>query len=101
MVYCFASMGLRFFKRRNNSLSYPQSAGNLMLQWGCAFSSAEIKLKEAQATRDDLLQWGCAFSSAEIEAPRLPMYIRGYASMGLRFFKRRNAKVMRYVFQPT
>jgi len=38
-----------------------------MLQWGCAFSSAEIlEIFFCVLLSFNLLQWGCAFSSAEI-----------------------------------
>jgi len=36
------------------------------LQWGCAFSSAEIDYLLAEMEYKSGLQWGCAFSSAEI-----------------------------------
>jgi len=64
-----ASMGLRFFKRRNVRQTPQDAAYRFRLQWGCAFSSAEIG---ALATEEGIqlvgLQWGCAFSSAEIAA---------------------------------
>jgi len=58
-------MGLRFFKRRNTK--FCRWLINITrLQWGCAFSSAEIKRETKMSYTTVLLQWGCAFSSAEI-----------------------------------
>jgi len=110
-----ASMGLRFFKRRNlgrflcdlfcgkcrfngAALFQAQKSEKVLcrecarkeLQWGCAFSSAEIPVGKYPVLSCVLLQWGCAFSSAEIDAKRKDISVLASASMGLRFFKRRN-----------
>ena len=88
----------------------------LQLQWGCAFSSAEIPwATNTNRKTGNRLQWGCAFSSAEMTAITtwlvlcvicfngaalfqaqkcqscsLTFASGTRASMGLRFFKRRN-----------
>jgi len=83
-------MGLRFFKRRNKSQRAKSIRAKEPLQWGCAFSSAEITAKGKRYIFGNgasmglrffkrrnlnslgaillfyLLQWGCAFSSAEM-----------------------------------
>jgi len=84
-----ASMGLRFFKRRNPPRKV-KDGGRFLLQWGCAFSSAEMAQRRGRGNRFAKLQWGCAFSSAEIKSDGFSFIDRNSASMGLRFFKRRN-----------
>ena len=90
-TYCrSASMGLRFFKRRNNTNGIFGCSLDNQLQWGCAFSSAEISNAVALTNFYTELQWGCAFSSAEIGRSWAVYLLLPHASMGLRFFKRRN-----------
>jgi len=45
-----------------------------LLQWGRAFSSAEIGNKVLLLHCDDLLQWGRAFSSAEMQQVKTSHY---------------------------
>jgi len=59
-----ASMGLRFFKRRNN-FNYVQKKSHTKLQWGCAFSSAEIILAFQQAIRVIICFNGAALFQAQ------------------------------------
>jgi len=62
-----------------------------LLQWGRAFSSAEIRFFPIQNLHPSiLLQWGRAFSSAEINIGGWCDKIHHGASMGPRFFKRGN-----------
>jgi len=114
MAMAIASMGLRFFKRRNQNITqqnqtkynmlqwgcafssaeitdmFKLSIPGVPLQWGCAFSSAEIKGNATMSLSADKLQWGCAFSSAEMYSTLSILPMGAVASMGLRFFKRRN-----------
>jgi len=84
-------MGLRFFKRRNTIEKITYNAICQLLQWGCAFSSAEIQLIFYISSLAGGASMGLRFfkrrnQSAEVECPPF----RLLASMGLRFFKRRN-----------
>ena len=84
-------MGPRFFKRGNASQAFSDTSFDVTLQWGRAFSSAEISLILDDADAKRLLQWGRAFSSAEIAKRLSPPIQFEIASMGPRFFKRGNS----------
>ena len=112
-------MGLRFFKRRNLLRKLIIYFLNKMLQWGCAFSSAEIRayrtnrrwrrgfngaaLFQAQKSIIYWLKWNInqGFNGAALfQAQKFRLfwqnkYLLTNASMGLRFFKRRNHKMFR------
>ncbi len=83
-------MGPRFFKRGNNGgsgmITFPHNAS----MGPRFFKRGNLTGQVLALGIDKMLQWGRAFSSAEI-VPRVPtLSVAGFASMGPRFFKRGN-----------
>ena len=61
-----ASMGLRFFKRRNNIKNKKSSENFWSFNGAALFQAQKCKYIQSTPPLYTQLQWGCAFSSAEI-----------------------------------
>ncbi len=89
MIACWLQWG-RAFSDAEITPEYYITAGRVQLQWGRAFSDAEIGVQSLKSSSFHLLQWGRAFSDAEISLGNSIVPQVAYASMGPRLFRRGN-----------
>jgi len=85
-------MGPRFFKRGNASIYQMLSRKTKGFNGAALFQARKLPRQVGGNLGQKGLQWGRAFSSAEIELPVLYRHPISVASMGPRFFKRGNLK---------
>mgnify|MGYP001592728881 CR=1 FL=1 len=87
VLYAWASMGPRFFKRGEFDLQSTDAERYAASMGPRFFKRGEFSQRPA-AARATLLQWGHAFSSVESRSRRFEQQLNHNASMGPRFFKR-------------